>query len=330
MNEQAELMRDSAREFAEKFLANIATDIERNGIDKNTLSLLVQQGFLGANLEESKGGSGLDKLSHSLLLFELSRVSPSIAANVFLHNDIALQIMGPEALNYVMSGKSIGFYFPSLMEGFTDSVNKSEFSNVIGTNPEKVIALDSDGKVYLHTGKASINGNKKPLGLRGIGSCNFISESKMEIGTAEQLEELLMRFSGDIASLFLGLSEGALNKALEYTKVRKTFNHALKDYEPVAFRMSELLSELEFMKFTLFSGGTDEIMDSMLKNQSASFSRKATKYALQFHGGYGYLEDFGVEKFYRDSVALNAMIYRPVKDKNILASKIYGEKSGYL
>ena len=68
----------------------------------------------------------------------------------------------------------------------------------------------------------------------------------------------------------------------------------------------------------------------MLKARSSDFSRKATKYALQYHGGYGYLEDFGVEKFYRDSVALSSLMFRPEGDKKALAESIYGSKSGYL
>lgn len=332
MNEQAALMRDSVKEFAKQYLVDKATTIEREGIGKDTLAAILNQGFIGSNLPENKGGAGLDKLSHSVLIFELARVSPSVAMHVLLQNDIVLPLLEskPELIKGILSGEFPDVYINPMMDGFIKPENDHLLKGGIGSSSKYAIAIHSDGKVYLDYGKSEIDNDSKPLGMRGLGTCNFNVEKSEVLGEKDLADHLLLVSSLDIASIFLGISQGALDLAMEYTKVRKTFEHPLKDYEPVSFRLSELMSELEIMKSALFSDSIEEIMMLMLKNQAASFSRKATRYALQFHGGYGYLEDFGVEKFYRDSVALNAMIYRPTVDKRFLATKLYSDKSGFL
>ncbi len=335
MNEQAELMRSAAREFAEKYLKDVATKIEREGIGSDIKEKILQQGFLGATLSPDMGGAGLDPLSQRLMLFEFAKVSPSVSAYIFFHNDIVSKVLetrsDKESIRNLLEGKdNYGIYWPGLMEGAKTNSSEKVMERVINSSCNKTIGLFSDGKVYLVEGKNEPVKDFKPLGLRGMGICNFFPEKRVEYGKKEVLEDLLIKSSGDIASIFLGIAEGSLEKTMEYTRVRKTFNEPLKNYEPVAFKMAELESELEIMKYSLFSDEADEVRLLMLKNMSASFSKKATKYALQFHGGYGYLEDFGVEKFYRDSVALSAIIYRPVEDKRFLASKIYGDRSGFL
>jgi Acyl-CoA dehydrogenases len=332
MNEQAELMRENVKAFTKQYLVDRATTIEREGIDGDTLQGILNQGFIGSNLPESKGGAGLDRLSHSVLIFELASVSPSVAMHVLMLNDVVLPLLHekPEMIHAILSGESVGIYLNPMMDGYIKPEGETTLEGVLGSSPTYVIAVHSDGKAYIDFGKSEKQNGSKPLGMRGLGTCNFNVEKSEMIGDRKIVEHQLLTSSLDIASMFLGISQGALDKAMEYTKVRKTFGHPLKDYEPVSFRLTELVSELEIMKNVLFSDYVEEIMMLMLKNQAASFSRKATRYALQFHGGYGYLEDFGVEKFYRDSVALNAMIYRPTVDKSFLATKLYSDKSGFL
>ncbi|MHB1440852.1 MAG: acyl-CoA dehydrogenase family protein [Cuniculiplasma sp.] len=335
MNEQAELMRETVKEFADKNIKDIAVKIEREGMNKTLRDAIIKQGFIGSTLPSTMGGADLDSLSHRLMLFELARVSPSVALYVYFNNDIILNVLSAknkvDEIKYILSGEhNYGIYWPSLMEGSMNDEDDNILARVVGRNSTHVLDLEKDGKLFSTSGKAENVDDFKPLGLRGLGICNFVVDKKEEMGNVETLEDLLIRSSSDIAAIFLGLSEGAIEKAIEYTTVRKTFNESLKNYEPVAFRMAELKSELEIMKDALFTEEADEIKMLMLKNVSASFAKRTTKFSLQFHGGYGYLEDFGMEKFYRDSVALNAIIYRPIKDKSFLATKIYSSRSGYL
>ncbi len=335
MNEQAELMRETVKEFADKNLKDLALKVEREGIPDIIKEKIIEQGFLGSTLKSEFGGAGLDPLSHRLILFELAKVSPSVAAYVFFHNDIVLKLLSDkgkkEQIKAVIGGKdSYAISISRLTDDSAENKDNEVLKRALNSKSNRYLDLSENGVVFSGTGTAQKINDFKPLGLRGMGVCDFRPSDREEVGKKEDLESILVSSSGDISAIFLGITEGALDKAIEYTKVRKTFNEPLKNYEPVAFRIAEIKSELEMLKFALFAEDCDEIRLLMLKDLSASLARKATKYALQFHGGYGYLEDFGVEKYYRDSVALNAIIYRPIEDKKFLATKIYDGKSGYI
>ncbi len=328
MNDQTEMMMDNIRQFAQANINDIALKIEREGVSEDLYNSLIQQGLIGANLPAEMGGAGLDRTSYDAILFQLARASPSVAFHVFMNNSIILKILEKaskkDMIGQIVSGKiRLGLIPGNIIEG------SSEKSNII-IEPSKMNIYIGKENASLVDGMPELL-KSKSLGLRGLKTDLFTSikdgEKLLPYG---DVEKIWNEASWDAAAIFLGISEGALEKAIEYTKVRKTFNFPLKDYEPVAFRLSELKSELEILKNTLFSDDSKEQMGMMLKTISAEFARRATKYALQFHGGYGYLEDFGVEKFYRDAVALNALMFRPILDKRALAASIYGEKSGYL
>jgi len=48
------------------------------------------------------------------------------------------------------------------------------------------------------------------------------------------------------------------------------------------------------------------------------------------HGGYGYLEDFGIEKFYRDSMALSVLFASEEKDMERLSTEVFGDRAGFV
>lgn len=331
MNEQTEMMMQTIKQFADGSISDIALKIEREGIPEDLYGKIIQQGLIGATLPPEMGGAGLDRASYDAILFQLASVSPSVAFHVFLNNSIILKILEKagkkDEISKVLSGKlRYGFAPGSMMEGGEGD----EGYLIIEPGSRNIVVDRKDGSILISDASVQLL-NRKPLGLRGLKTDISKIEIKGEkILSREEAEKIWEEGSWHAAAIFIGLSEGAINKAIEYTKVRKTFNYSLKDYEPVAFRLSELKSEIEILKNTLFGDKEDLLTGMMLKTISAEFARMSTKYALQFHGGYGYLEDFGVEKFYRDAVSLNSIMFRPIKDKMALATKIYDEKAGFL
>ncbi len=331
MNEQLQMMMDNVKQFCEQAIKDQAITFEREGIPESMFQAFRDQGFIGANLPSSMGGAELDRQGYDAILFRLAEYSPSAAFYVYMNNSIILPLLSGAGMNdlagEVMKGTvRIGLASSNLLEGTGDH---DPFLSTAVFPSEHMIKVEN-GKVLLVRGKFQ-HADRKSLGLRGlgVGMNSFEAEESKELGRKESLEKLMLGSSWEQSAIFMGLSKGALDKAIEYTKVRKTFNYPLKDYSPVAFRLSELMSDLEFMTHFLFSEEGEQ-KGLMLKARSSDFSRKATKYALQYHGGYGYLEDFGVEKFYRDSVALSSLMFRPEGDKKALAESIYGSKSGYL
>lgn len=318
MNDDLKLLLESAEEFGKLKLMDISLQIERNGIPDNIYKELYLQGFLGSTLSEKEGGPGLDHTLHSAILYSLARYSPSVSVYTYLVNTLGIIAMKDSEREKLLDG-SVRISFGTGL--FSDE----ETSNAAGSGG--FLLTSKHGRIMIFKEDQYEMKKFKPLGLRGMSGFSY--ELKGEGKSIDMdVDKVLKESSREINAIFLGISSGALDKAVEYTKVRKTFGQALKNYSPVAFRLSELMSSLEVYRDGLFN--SNDRTNFRIKGIISDFSRIATKFSIQFHGGYGYLEDFGVEKFYRDAMFLSSFIFREEKDRKLIASDFYGEDSGFL
>jgi len=112
----------------------------------------------------------------------------------------------------------------------------------------------------------------------------------------------------NIGACSLGGAQAALDAALSYTKERKQFGKAISEFQNSQFKLSDMATELEASRLLLYRAA--DMIDKKLPNAGvycAMAKRFATDAcskiandALQLHGGYGYLQDYGVERIVRD------------------------------
>ncbi|MGP6220420.1 acyl-CoA dehydrogenase family protein [Caldiplasma sukawensis] len=318
MNDDIKLLQESAEEFGKQKLMDISLQIERQGIPDNIYKELYLQGFLGSTISEKEGGPGLDHTLHSAILYSLARYSPSVAVYTYLVNTFGIIVLKDSDRQKMLEG-SVRISFGAGM------FSEDESNNAAGAGG--FLLTSKDGKILLFREDQYEMEKFKPLGLRGMSGFRYkLKEEGKPIDM--DVNKVLRESSREINAIFLGISSGALEKAMEYTKVRKTFGQPLKNYSPVAFRLSELMSSVEVYIEGLFN--SSDSTNFRIKGIISDFSRVATKFSIQFHGGYGYLEDFGVEKFYRDAMFLSSFIFREERDRKQIASDFYGEESGFL
>lgn len=346
--EEQDLLRSAVREFSQKAIQDKVLKIEHDGIDDDLLKSLSAQGFLAARFPEKYGGSGIGQDGYLAILEELAVSSPSVAALVMVNNSILAPLIGdkdPELMGRIASGEvtvsiSLAPVLPGNMEKITlekeGNSLKGTVKNAVLSNGHMLVALSgSDDTLYLIKNGIKTGETDQYLSFRGLkfGSVTVDSTDFVPLsGNGKKtLESVLDGADLDIAALALGISKGALDKAVEYVKVRKTFERPLKDYGPVSSTLSRLIGEYEVLNSYLgnIEGGTEK-HKLTVKTLAVDLAKRATKYSLQFHGGYGYIEDFGVEKFYRDAAGLSILFQRPHQDSQRLAEEIFGEKSGYL
>lgn len=110
-----------------------------------------------------------------------------------------------------------------------------------------------------------------------------------------------------IAALSLGLAEGAFEEALEYAKTRKQFGQPIINFEGIQFYFSEMATKIEAAKLLTFKAaslkdeGKEVIMESsMAKYFAGETAVYVSERAVQIFGGYGFIKDYPVEKYYRD------------------------------
>lgn len=110
-----------------------------------------------------------------------------------------------------------------------------------------------------------------------------------------------------IAAQSLGMAEEAFTLSLQYVQERKTFNQFLYQHQAISFTLADMATQLEAAKQLTYHAATlkDKQLPclkeaSMAKLFASEIAEKICRQAIQIYGGYGYLQDFPLERIYRD------------------------------
>jgi len=111
-----------------------------------------------------------------------------------------------------------------------------------------------------------------------------------------------------IAALGQGIAEGALEAAIQYSKERHQFNQPISKFQGISFKLAEMATKVEASRLLINrsadmknKGMSINKESAMAKYYSSEIAVEVSTDAVQIFGGYGYLKDYPVEKFYRDS-----------------------------
>jgi alkylation response protein AidB-like acyl-CoA dehydrogenase len=111
-----------------------------------------------------------------------------------------------------------------------------------------------------------------------------------------------------IAALSLGIAKGAFDAALSYSKERKQFGKAISSFQGISFKLAEMATDIEAATLLTHKAGEEKNngknvtqIGAMAKLFASETCVRVANEALQIHGGYGFIKDYPVEKFYRDS-----------------------------
>jgi alkylation response protein AidB-like acyl-CoA dehydrogenase len=111
-----------------------------------------------------------------------------------------------------------------------------------------------------------------------------------------------------IGAMALGLAEGAFARSLQYAKERKTFGREIATHQGVAFKLADMAVQIAAARHLIYhaarrkdAGLTFAREAAMAKLFDSEMAMKVTADAIQIHGGYGYLQDYPVERHYRDA-----------------------------
>jgi alkylation response protein AidB-like acyl-CoA dehydrogenase len=111
-----------------------------------------------------------------------------------------------------------------------------------------------------------------------------------------------------IAALAVGMAQGAFDASVNYARQRKQFGQPISDFQAIQFKLADMATAIEAARLLTYKA-------AFLKNQNKSATKEASmaklyasevgvrvaSEAVQIHGGYGYIKEYPVEKFYRDS-----------------------------
>jgi alkylation response protein AidB-like acyl-CoA dehydrogenase len=112
----------------------------------------------------------------------------------------------------------------------------------------------------------------------------------------------------NIAACSLGGARACLERALAYVKERRQFGSALAEFQNTQFRLADMATELEAARLMVWraaakldAGAADATQAcAMAKRFATDAGSRVVDQALQLHGGYGYVRDYGIERYLRD------------------------------
>jgi alkylation response protein AidB-like acyl-CoA dehydrogenase len=114
-----------------------------------------------------------------------------------------------------------------------------------------------------------------------------------------------------IAALSVGLAQGALDASLKYATERKQFGKDLAQFQGIQFKLAMMATEVEAARLMTYraawlrdQGQPFAIDASKAKYFASEVSVRCATESVQIHGGYGYIKEYPVEKYYRDSKLL--------------------------
>ncbi len=111
-----------------------------------------------------------------------------------------------------------------------------------------------------------------------------------------------------IAALGVGMARGAADAALAYARERKQFNKPIGSFQAIQWKLADMATEIDAARLLVYRAadmkdrGEDvNTASAMAKLFASEVAVRVANEAVQIHGGYGYVKDYPVEKFYRDA-----------------------------
>jgi len=155
------------------------------------------------------------------------------------------------------------------------------------------------------------------MGIRASSTCEILLEDCIvpkgnvlgEVGKGYKVAiETLNEGRIGIGAQMIGIAQGAFEAALAYTQERKQFGQAVSDFQGVQFQLAKMATEIETARLLVYnSARLKENGESFLKEaamakyHSSEVAENVSSLAIDLFGGYGYVKEYPVEKFYRDS-----------------------------
>jgi alkylation response protein AidB-like acyl-CoA dehydrogenase len=163
----------------------------------------------------------------------------------------------------------------------------------------------------------SIGKKEDKLGIRASSTCEIILEdchvpAENILGDPGKGYKIAIETLNEgrigIGAQMLGLAQGAWSHAAAYAKERKQFGKAIAEFQAVQFSLAEMATEIEATRLLVYNAA--RLKDAklpyvkeaaMAKYFSSQVAERVASQSVEIYGGYGFVKDYPVEKFYRDA-----------------------------
>jgi alkylation response protein AidB-like acyl-CoA dehydrogenase len=163
----------------------------------------------------------------------------------------------------------------------------------------------------------SIAKKENKLGIRASSTCEILLEDVRvpkenvlgEVGKGYKVAiETLNEGRVGIGAQMIGIAQGAFDAALEYVQERKQFGKAIGEFQGVQFQLARMATDIETARLLVYNAARKKMAGqnflkeaAMAKFYASEVAESVSSQAVDLFGGYGYVKEYPVEKYYRDS-----------------------------
>jgi alkylation response protein AidB-like acyl-CoA dehydrogenase len=330
-------------------------------------------GFIGMHFPEEHGGQGLGLIENVLITEAFCRQDSGMGIALAL-SDCGSEIIfrhGNEKqkakiLPLITQGESL-FTIAILEEGYSLSplatTARKEKDRYVINGKKAFVTLGSLAKhmivvcqtrsedplsqsVFLFERGAegvSVSTMGEKVGMRMVPSdevsfTDVIVPHENRVGDEDkgyyQVRDFLDEMRVETGAMGIGLAQGGLDKALEYSKSREQFGRPIAKFDDIRNKLADMYMDIEMTRlivykaaFSLDNRSPDNGAILMSKIVSTGTAYRVTNDAVQIFGGFGYMKEGHIERFYRDARVLCHFLEPGRIQRNMLADQIIGKRN---
>ncbi|MEO0129453.1 MAG: acyl-CoA dehydrogenase family protein [candidate division WOR-3 bacterium] len=359
LSKETLLLQNEIRKFAKEVISEKVDEFDKQNIfPLENIKKLGEMGILGSTISESYSGCALDTVSLIVTLEEISKICPSTALILLTHNILfsyPIEKFGTEEQKkkYLLSaatGEIIGG-FVEIMTNELKILREGDYYLITGKNQlllngtangPFILIFESDGKIESVIVDETVKGvvrNKKDniIGMHAGGITEVVFEnSKISLnnrlgkdGDGKFIFEEIRAFANlCFSAINLGIAEGSMENAIKYAKERVQFGEPIINFGMVREMIADMITKIEAVRNLVYDS-------AYIRDNNKDFSRAAaisryfsnqtvaevTTNAIQVYGGYGYMKDYPVERYFRDAQVSRVLCCSNIDLKELIVSK---------
>ena len=315
------------------------------------VKMMGELGFMGVMVPERWNGAGMDTISYTLIIEELSRIDASAGVIVSVNNSLVCQIFvnygndwqKETYLTNLASGKQLGAFSLSEPQSGSDASNMHTIAEksgqyyvlngtknwvTSGINSDVVIVMALTDKSAGYNGISafivpkdldgfSVGKKEDKLGIRGSDTCELYFDNchvpieNLIYKEGQGFRIALATLDGGrigIAAQALGIAQAALDKSVQYAKERKQFGKTIGSFGALQEKIALMGTNVEASRLLIQKAAV--LKDAhkpytkaaaMAKSFASQTAMDAAIDCVQIFGGYGYMQEYGVERLMRDA-----------------------------
>ncbi len=255
---------------------------------------------------------------------------PDAGSDVASVSTVARKVNG----HYVINGSKI-FITNGSIADYIVALCLTDEEERVKTNRHSAIIIETDREGF------EANQLKRKLGMRASDTAEIhFSDVRVPFGNlvgeveGEGFHQLMAVFNRTRVAVGMGgvgIAQGGLEKAIQYSKQRKQFGSPIGSFQGIQFKLAEMAGLIEAARalchkaaWMLDHGKIDPKLISMAKWFAGEVAVKVIDEVVQIHGGYGYLGEYGIERLYRDAKLVEIVEGTKEIEKLIIAKELLG------